>query len=343
MPLQKTYDSVFLLLLVNFKVKIIFLAVLVLFDNLSSNNNISVLVVFICDCLDLHRSKSLFHGCRGGGRGHLFDRGCLRFLFDRKGDALGSGLAIGIRQEFLFGVSGGVSVQKGQDQRLFVGLGLGGFVLGHFDIFRRFGWTQILGQGLHVGCIELFGVVFDALAGGSVRSQCRHFLGQLLQMDQLSQAGRKLGQLGTLVQVLPQIAAAVDHEGSSPHGRAVGSLAAGQFGTRSRLEGLVGNRDAPVLGGLRTGPLVAIVLFHGQFAAVVVTGILCLECLPDLQDLVLELVVSVLSGGNGIFAGDTPVDQIKGLVPGVVGLVGGGGRLRGPGLFDALQDLGEEL
>jgi hypothetical protein len=68
-----------------------------------------------------------------------------------------------------------------------------------------------------------------------------------------------------------------------------------------------------------------------------------LESDPDLQDLVLELVVAVLSGGDGILPGDSAVDEIKCPVPGVVGLVGGGRRLGSSGLLDALKDLGEEL
>jgi len=54
-------------------------------------------------------------------------------------------------------------------------------------------------------------------------------------------------------------------------------------------------------------------------------------------------VVAVLAGGNRILAGDPAVDEIEGLVPGVVGLVGGSGRLGSPGLLDALKDLCEEL
>jgi hypothetical protein len=76
---------------------------------------------------------------------------------------------------------------------------------------------------------------------------------------------------------------------------------------------------------------------------VVLSRSLGLEGDPDLKDLVLELVVAILSGGDGILPGDSSVDEIEGLVPGVVGLVGGGGRLGSPGLLNTLEDLCKEL
>jgi hypothetical protein len=64
---------------------------------------------------------------------------------------------------------------------------------------------------------------------------------------------------------------------------------------------------------------------------------------PDFDNLVLELVVSVLSSWNGTIRGDATVDGMKCLEPGVALLVGRIGRVRSLGAFEGVQDTLKEL
>mmetsp|Transcript_22203 Transcript_22203/g.54982 ORF Transcript_22203/g.54982 Transcript_22203/m.54982 type:complete len:371 (+) Transcript_22203:192-1304(+) len=328
-----------------------------------------------CLLLDFLDGKRFFHGRRGGGRccglvvycwsslgGRRFGAGLDGSCLDhRKGYTLFRVLLIGIGQNLLFEEGRSVSIQKANRQasRIIIDLTilvvlLFFFGTCHFHVFFDFlvvlDFFQILGQRLQIGPIEFLGVFLDSLAGCPVGHARHHFLGELLEMNQRLEFRRKSFQDCFLVQILPQTLVTHRQRGSPAHGGVVGSLASSQFvRSRRRLadSGLVGldgsGHRTPVLGCLGTGTLVALVLFHGQFAAVVLSGSLRFQSDPNFQNLVLELVVAVLAGGNAVLPSDSAIDQVKGLVPGVVGLVGGGGRLGSSGLFDALENLSEEV